>query len=991
MSALALTDHDAVYHAIPFAREAVDVGIHPILGAELTLEDGGHLTVLVKNEAGWSNLCQLISLGRANAPKGKSRLRRRDLMEYTPGLIALSGCRNGIVSRALLRGEFMLAQQELAWLYDGFGKDLWLELQHHLLPDDPSLIQQLLKLADPFAIAPVATNNVHYATRDTHDLRQLLVAIRHHHKISDIPERLHPNSEYYLKSYQEMAVLFGELPQALQNTLVIAEQCTYLPPAEPQPFPLYPIPADTTPDTYLRTLCEAALPRKYQMHSERILAQLDYELGVVHRAGLDNYFLVVWDICRYARSQNILHQARGSACNSLMTYLLDISPVDPIAHDLVFERFLSDERNEPPDIDMDFPSAGDERESIIQYIYQRYGSDHVAMACTYSRYDLRGALRDAGKALGIPTQKLDRVIKRLDRRTHTIQDSPELSELAQKGEIWQQLQYFAQLLLGIPRHLSIHNGGMVLTQSPLTSRLPVEPAKMAGRTVVQWDKDYLEMAGLVKLDILGLYMLSVITTVMQWVNAITGQAIVWDDIPPDDENIYAMLAKGDTIGIFQLESRAQSHVLPRLKPRCFHDIIVSISLIRPGPILGNMKEPYLRRRAGQEPVIYPHPSLEKALHETLGVILFQEQVIKVASHFSGLSAGTCERLRRAFGKRHIDITPLQHAFWNGARQKGASDETIQYVWDLLKSFGGYAFAKSHACAFAVLVYRSAYLKLYYPAAFYAGLLSHQPMGFWPPRVLIGDARRHGVRVLNVDVNASDVQCIAHQNEVRLGIAYVKGLGKRWAQQIVEQRGDMPFTGLADFCRRTQLPRALIANVIMAGAMDEWGERRRLLWELHHWDYQEGRFLLQLGENNIHLAPLSELEKHLWELEILKLSVREHFISHYRAALRSQGILDSRSAGRCPGGRRVTIAGEIAVHQAPPTARGVHFLTLEDEFGLCNLLVHPTIYPSCRAALRDSRFVAATGTIQRREGAIHLVVTLVVSLFRPEDLPVEYAH
>lgn len=981
MPALALTDHDAVYGVVPFATEARQKGIRPILGAELTLEGDYHLTLLVEDAVGWANLCTLISRARANAPKGSAVLPRALLEEHTDGLVALSGCRQGLVASALLQDDPPTARQEAQWLKACFGERLWLEVQHHYRPDDTRLVRWLVEIARKEDIPLVATNNVHYATRDHAPLQDVVTAIRHSQPLSAIRGRLRPNSNYYLKSADEMARPFQELPQALANTLVVAERCTYTPPSELQTLPPYPVPEGFTAQTYVRHLCEAALPGKIPHDPARAQAQVKYELGIVERAGLANYFLVVWDIVRFAREHNILCQGRGSACNSLIAYLLDISPIDPLTHGLVFERFLSDERNSAPDIDLDI--AADRREEVIQYVYARYGRDHAAMACTFSRYQLRGALRDVGKALDIPLPMLNRVIKLLDRRTHGIADSPELTTLAQQGVAWQHLQTLAESLLGSPRHLGIHNGGMILTAAPLTDRLPTEPATMPGRTVTQWDKDQFEELAFIKVDLLGLRMLSVIAEAIRAIEAATGQSFDWATVPLDDPAIYAMLSRGDTVGVFQLESRAQAQVLPRLKPTCFADLLIAISLIRPGPLVGNMTHPYLRRRAGQEAVTFPHPSLEDALGETLGVVLFQEQVLKVVTAFTGLTPGEGEQIRRAFGKRHVDTTPLQRKFWAGARKKGVRNADIQAVWDLLKAFGGYAFAKSHAAAFAVLVYRSAWLKCYYPAAFASALLNNQPMGFWSPAVIVNDAKRHGVQVINVDINTSAADCTVTGNMIQIGLSYVRGLGKVGAAHIVRRRGAVPFANLADLCQRTNLPRTLIENLITAGAMDAWGARRTLLWQLREIVYAENAFLLEIRGETVVLPPLSEVEEQVWEVEMTGLSARDHLLHAYRPWLQERGLVDSRTLATLRSGTTVAVAGELRVHQAPPTAKGTHFVTLEDEYGLMNLILHPTVYPAYRTVLRESVMIIAVGRVQRREGGVvNIAGTQVLTLQLP---------
>jgi error-prone DNA polymerase len=715
MDALALTDHDALYGAVPFITAAQARGIRPILGAEITLEDGCHLTLLVENEAGWRNLCTLISRARLHMPKGQSKLAWADLEQHTGGLVCLSGCRHGPIASALLRwdraGAFRMAKRLRAL----FGPErCWIELQHHLRKDDGALIENLVSLARHLQLGYVATNNVHYLRREGQPLQDVLVAIRQRTPLEAAGAALRPNSEAYLKTGARLLPLFRAVPDALSNTLRIAERCQFELRFGLQDLPAFPAPPDLDAAGYLAKLCHQALPWRYGAPSERVGAQLAYELRVIAQAHLANYFLIVWDLARFARSHGIRCQGRGSAANSLVAYLLAISPIDPLAHDLVFERFLSDERPSLPDIDIDF--AADRREEVIQYVFQKYGHDHAAMACTFSTFQTRSALRDVAHALDLPPALLGQAQQALDDAV------PVGGTAALAAELCRQID-------GLPRHLGQHSGGMVITRAPLAERVPIEPAAMPGRVVVQWDKDALEEAGLIKIDILGLRMLSAISEAVGLIAQTTGRTPDLDHLTFDDPQVYVMIAKADTIGMFQVESRAQAQVLPQLKPRAFNDLIVSISLIRPGPIQGDMVHPYLRRRQGLESVRYAHPLLKPALEETLGVILFQEQTLKVARDLAGFTAGQGEQLRRALGNKHAEaaIEALRTVFLAGAVAKGVPIAVATAVFEQLRAFGSYSFPKSHAAAFAVIVYQSAWLKRYHPAAFFCALLNNQPM------------------------------------------------------------------------------------------------------------------------------------------------------------------------------------------------------------------------------------------------------------------------
>ncbi len=979
LAAIALTDHDAVYGAVRFVQAAKTCGIRPILGSELTLQGDHHLTLLVENQTGWHNLCYLISRARHNAPKGQAALPPSEVDGHTEGLIALSGCRAGEIASALLQGDWRTATRAARRYRDLFGVDrFFIELQNHRRSDDEALLYKLITLSRRLGIDYVATNNVHYTLREGHALQDVLVCIRQGITLDESTSARRANSEYYLKSGAEMAALFADTPDAIANTQRIAERCRFDLRYGLQDLPSFPTPPGMTAETYLQSLCETALARRYAGSPAAVQERLHYELGVIARSDLCNYFLIVWDIVRYARDNDVRCQGRGSAANSLVAYLLDISPIDPIVHGLVFERFLSDERKVAPDIDIDF-EAGDAREKVIQYVYERYGTDHAAMASTLVTFRARSALREIGKALGFPLDLLGQAAKVLDTRDpKAVCRSPALQEFLGSHAAslpWQQLLRLCGQIAGFPRHLGIHNGGMIIMGSPLAQRVPTEPATMPGRVVIQWDKEALEDVGLIKIDILGLRMLSAIADALREIEATTGERIDLDALPFDDPAVYDMICQADTIGMFQVESRAQAQVLPRMRPRKFEDLIVSISLIRPGPIVGQMVHPYLRRRLGKEAVTYYHPLLKPSLEETLGVILFQEQVLKVARDLGNFTPGQGEQLRRALGAKAQDgkIERFQAAFLDGARVRGVARTTAEVVFEKLKGFGSYSFPKSHAAAFAVLVYQSAWLKRYHPAAFFVGLLNNQPMGFWQPAVLVNDARRHGVGVMPIDVNASRGRCSLEGGNIRLGLNYVEGIGSTQADAIVAARGDVPFTNLTDFCRRTRLARNLVENLILVGAMDRWGiARRNLLWQLGTLHYGEDELPLVFPEETIELPPLSRAEQSEVEYGVMGLSTGEHVMALHREWLTAQGILDSRALESCTQGQQVKVAGLIVIHQAPPTAKGFRFITLEDEAGMMNVIIRPDIYPTLRRVLRESALLIFEGRVQRQEGVVNVV-------------------
>jgi len=1033
--ALALTDYHGLYGAVRFWQWANERGIKPILGAEVALEDTHpalpacpersgqgqeqgrhHLTLLAETQAGYSNLCRLISAGQLAGQKGQPRLTLETLADLASGLICLSGCRKRIAASALLAKDVEAAHAAAACLREIFGANrFWIELQRLHMPTDAQLIAQQVASARRLGVGIVATNNVHYAKRSGQHLHDVLTCVRHR---TTLPEALmsgllHPNSERYLKSPQEMAILFADLPEALQSSVSIAERCRVSLDFSGQRLPAFPIPQGHTPASYLRTLCEEELQHKFDPITPQARAQLEHELAVIERTGLPGYFLVVWDIVRFARSRSIRCQGRGSAANSLVAYLLNITPVDPLRHNLLFERFLSEGSRTTPDIDVDF--AADRREEVIQYVYERYGEEHVAMVCNVVTYRARSALRDVAKALAFPSDIIDRAAKALDthsaskaartlespdRQSHSSSSSPLLSMAPADPQTssssspplfpWQTLSRLLGEIDGVPRHLSIHVGGMLITAAPLVEVVPVERATMPDRVVVQWNKDSVEDAGLIKIDLLSLRTLGVIEEALGHIREQRGIELDLAHLPLDDPAVYDMLQRADTVGTFQVESRAQSQMLPRLLPSCFDDIIIEVALVRPGPIQGNMVHPYLKRRKGLEPVTYAHPALEPPLSETLGVIIFQEQVIRVAIAVAGFTPAEADQLRRAMSRSRSDeaMAALRERFLAGAQDNRMDRETAEEVFRQLAGFAGFGFCKSHAAAFALVAYQTLYLKAHFAPEFYCGLLNHQPMGFYAPEVLVGDARRHGVEVLHPDINRSQDECtlerrgIAQSNQppegardlaIRLGLRYVHSLGEFWRARILERRVEQPYRDLKDLCQRSCLPRSIAGNLIRAGAVDRFGQRRDLLWKLGALDYQEESLDIEVPVVPVALPALREAERLGWEYELLGLAPGDHVMRLYRQGLQERGVLDSGQLMERRDGQMVQVAGMVVVRQRPPTAKGHVFITLEDEEGLTNLIIRPNVYERYKDTLRNRPLLLVTGKLQREGQAISVLV------------------
>ena len=982
MKGLALTDHNNVYGAVSFQKTAQALDIQPILGAELTIEmhtteaeaplsiamgrgfgGRGALTLLVADETGWENLCWLITQAQHQAPKGEGLLHFEQLEGHTAGLIALSGGREGEIA-CVLEAEGTSAARRAAARYAARFDEgcFWIELHHHRRPYDDQRAAALVELAQSLKLGYVATNHVHYPTPAEKALGDVVTAIRHNRPLNAVGAHLFPNGQHHLKSAEAMAARFHRYPRALSNSSRIAAQCRYQLPSELQALPRYPVPAGMSAQGYLAGLCRGS--KRYRPQMEK---HLQHELDIINAIGLANYFLVVWDIVRFAGEQGIRCQGRGSAANSLAAYLLRIAPIDPIEHRLVFERFLSKERQMTPDIDMDFDA--ETREQVIQYLYEKYGRTHAAMACTFVTYRHRSVIRDVAKAWGF-SPAMHPILR--DQWEERGEHTP-----AHLGPFFD----ICERLLGNVRHIGIHNGGEIISDVPLSRRLPTEPATMPDRTVAQWDKEALEDAGIIKIDVLGLRMLAAITEMVER----TGIDV--DAIPLDDPRVYQMITEAKTFGVFQCESRAQMNTLPRLKPTVFIDLVIAISLIRPGPIMGNMVHPYLRRRRGVEEVSYLDERLKPALAETLGVILWQEQVLKVAHDIAGFSHGQGEMLRRALGSKYSFqlLDQLEVVFMEGAIKNGVDEEVARTIFEQLRGFGAYSFAKSHAASFAVLTYQSAWFKYHHPAIFYAAILNHQPMGFWSPSTLVYDAMRQGITVLPPDINRSAADCTIEEGAIRIGLGYVKGLKSRRLDPLLAAREQRPFTDLQDFIRRARLPLRLIERLIQAGALDRWhASRHQLLWDAGVLYKARGRLPLRLETPLAQLPEPTAMERLNMEFASTGLSTQHHPMQYFRKWCDERRILHSKQVMRARERAVIETAGMVVIIQAPETAKEIRFITLEDEFELINVVVFPDLYHRVRKIIRGERFLWFTGVVEREETVTTLRASGVRAL--PLDAP-----
>jgi error-prone DNA polymerase len=796
--ALALLDRDGVYGIPRFHLAAKKAGLKAIVGAELTVATraesadpaGGRvfrLPVLVASREGYRNLCRLVTTMKLRAPKGEGALTLEDLDGRVSGLVALAG-------RAAIDGPRFGVGGLIDRLVGVFGPDnVAIELQRHLLRDEEADNHSLIDLASAFHLKTVATNGVRFAEPIDRPLYDVLTCIRHKTTLERAGRRLSWNAERYLKSPEAMARLFSDVPAAIAGTRELAERLEYTMADLGYRFPEYPVPSGETMSSFLRKITQAGARERYRPYHDRARRQVERELALIEKLDLAGYFLIVWDIINFCRQENILVQGRGSAANSAVCYSLGITAVDPVGMDLLFERFLSEQRGEWPDIDLDLPS-GDRRERVIQHVYEKYGKHGAAMTANVITYRGRSAAREVGKAMSFDTTQIDRLAKvmnhfewvdpkdTLERHLREVGLDYHDPVIQLFGQLWQRIQ-------DLPRHLGQHSGGMVLCQGRLDEIAPLENASMPDRVVIQWDKDDCADMGIVKVDLLGLGMMSVLQDALEMVNkngARDSAAIDLAHLPPNDPAVYRMLQEADTVGIFQVESRAQMATLPRLRPRSFYDIVVEVAIIRPGPIVGQMVHPYLKRRQGAEPVVYPHPSLQPILERTLGVPLFQEQLLRMAMVAAGFSGGEAEELRRAFGFKRSEkrMQQIEGKLRDGMARQGITGAAAEEIIRSITSFALYGFPESHAASFALLVYASAYLKAHYPAAFYTAMLNNQPMGFYHPATLVKDGQRHGVRFASIDVQVSDWECrVEPDGRVRLGLMYVNGLRQEVGKEI----------------------------------------------------------------------------------------------------------------------------------------------------------------------------------------------------------------
>jgi len=1090
LPAVALLDRNGVSGAPRFYKAAREAGIRALVGAEAVIDrpqasavsrqreerpalddQETRVNLLVRSRRGYRNLCRLLTAGALSHPKGEARIDWTLLEEHAAGLHCLAGAETDPVGRALAREGLEAAGRQLERLHAAFPGRLHVELSRHGIRAEEHRNQALVRLADRLRVPVVATGGVRYATATDKPLHDLMTAIRHHVTVDDAGARLARERQRRLRAPQEMHRLFADLPRAVHAAHELSAELDFTLADLGYRFPDYPAPEGETPISHLRELTWQGARERFRPLTARAGAQLEKELALIEKLDLAGYFLIVWDIVRFCKEQRILAQGRGSAANSAVCYALSITAVDPVKMDLLFERFLSEERGEWPDIDIDLPS-GDQREKVIQYVYGRYGRHGAAMTANVITYRDRMAAREAAKALGCSKSQVDRLAKGLGHWHYDLSrgDSKEMDEeLTELGfdprdrririfvRLWRQLQNH-------PRHLGQHSGGMVLCAGRLDEIVPLEPAAMENRVIVQWDKDDCADLGLIKVDLLGLGMLNALEEAVPLIHRHEGKEVDLAHLPPDDPATYEMICRADTVGVFQIESRAQMASLPRHKPYKFYDLVIQIAIIRPGPIVGGIAHPFFERRVGREEVTYPHPLLEPILRRTLGVPIFQEQILKVAMVAAGFSGGEAEDLRRAMGfKRSVErMHEIEQRLRSGMNERGITGEAQEQIVKAITSFALYGFPESHSASFALIAYASAYLKRHHPTAFFLSLLNAWPMGFYHPATLVREAQRAGSEVLLIDVNESGVRCrwqdrpenggepersgelprkhghLARNRQngaacvqagaptppgaIRLGLRYVKGLRREAAERIEAEQAARRFRSIEDLAERCRLRRNELVALASIGALGGLGAcatntgcagvpagirrgapasgpspapgeldaslgRRAALWQAAQVEKPKGPLFADLTTTTP--SPLDEMtpmEETAADFAVASITTGPHPMEYYRRALDRRRVVPAAALPDKPAGRRVRTAGSVIVRQRPGTARGLLFLTLEDETGMSQAVVMPDQLKKHRRTIVSSSGLIVEGVLQKKDGSLSVKADKFWPIDRLERIP-----
>jgi error-prone DNA polymerase len=996
MPSMALLDRDGMYGSPRFHLAMTKIGLKAHIGADLSCNEGGRLVLLVGSAEGYKNLCRLLTRMKLRSEKGTGAIRLEEAEEFSSGLICLTGGEEGLFAHSLRRGGLKTASAHVERLRGIFGKDnLYIELQRHFLREEERHNQVALELAHRFHLPLLAANGVCHASPEEREILDAFSCLRHHRVLANAGKLLSCNAERYLKSPEQMAALFADLPEAIANTGELASRLQYTMHDLGYQFPKYPTPNGESQIEFLRARAWEGMLNRYGSGNEKAKKQIGKELDLIEKLDLAGYFLIVWDLIRFCREKNILVQGRGSAANSAVCYALGITAVDAVGMNLLFERFLSEERGEWPDIDLDLPS-GDQRERTIQYVYERYGKFGAAMCANVITYRGKSAAREIGKVLSFDAETLDKLSSLVSAWEYTDSKDTLARQFEDAGlDLGQHriLKFFelCQKVQDLPRHLGQHSGGMVICQGQLDSVVPLEPATMPGRVVVQWDKEDCADMGIVKVDLLGLGMMAVLEDTIRLIREHQKEEIDLSHLPQNDKAVYSALQAADTIGLFQVESRAQMSCLPRLKPTTFYDIVVQVAIIRPGPIVGKMVHPYLNRRQGREPAETLHPLLESTLQRTLGVPLFQEQLLRMAMLAAGFTGGEAEELRRAFGFKRSEarMKEVEIKLRRGMAANGIVGGTQDKIVQSITSFALYGFPESHAASFALIAYASAFLKCHYLAAFTAAMLNNQPMGFYRPATLIKDAQRHGLNFKPIDITQSQWNCTIEDHggelRVRIGLRYVKGLRKDTVLQIMEQRTKQPFVSIDDVKRR--IPQMQINELRVLASIGAFNfisgktavHRRDALWQVERANRRPGPLMETSATTEIPedaaassaspLSPMSPKERIFADFRGTGLTVGPHPLAHHRIQLNALGISPAGSLKHLPDGKSVQVVGAVIVRQRPGTAKGFVFLSLEDETGVANIIITPQLFERDHTVVVHHAFLQIRGFVQNQDGVV----------------------
>jgi error-prone DNA polymerase len=1015
MPALALADRNGVYGVARFHTSAANNGVKAHIGAEIAISSYGQrltphswqphqyanepsrIVLLCASQTGYQNLCQLVTRFKMRETgKAEGAASLEDLEEFSSGLICLTGGDEGPLASAFSSGGPPEAHKRLDRLASIFGRqNLFVELQRHQEREEECRNQALLSLASSLNLPVIATNGVRYASESDREVLDVFTAIRNGVTLDKAGRLLTVNAGRQLRTPREMVSLFRDLPDAIANTRIVSERLEFTLDNLGYEFPKYPLPGGETMDSFLAKRVEEGVRKRYGVPSKRHLldkarAQVKHELALIAKLGFAGYFLIVWDIIRYCQWNGFLVQGRGSAANSAVCYALEITAVDPVGMKLLFERFLSENRGEWPDIDLDLPS-GDHREQVIQYVYERYGSLGAAMTANVISYRSRSAAREVGKAMGFDEEQTARLSSLVGHWEWRGANDTMASHFGQAGFDVRhpRIAHYLDLCMrmqDLPRHLGQHSGGMVICAGLLNRVVPIERASMPGRTVVQWDKEDCADLGLIKVDLLGLGMLAAVKDAIELIPLHYRKHV---DIAalPEDKHVYETLCKADTVGMFQVESRAQMASIPHNAPTRFYDLVVQVAIIRPGPIVGKMMHPYMRRRQGKEEVSYPHPSLKPVLERTLGVPLFQEQLLRMAMVVANFSGAEAEELRRAVGMRRSmqRMKDLEGRLRSGMTQNGIGAEAQDSIVQGISSFAMYGFPESHAASFALIAYASAYLKVHFLAAFTCGLLNNQPMGFYAPAVLVKDAQRHGLRVKPIDVQRSEWLCTL-ENEadgsisLRMGMNYGKGMRQASAEALVSARlQDGPFASAEDLSRRVpalnRKELVLLARIGALNSLEDVAHRRDALWQVEQAGRPVGPLLRNVASAeaaaSMPLRRMTTEERLSADYAGTGLTTGPHPLAYHRQAFSRTGLVSADDLERLPNQHHVRVAGCVIARQRPGTAKGFVFLSLEDETGIANVILTPDAFEQNRVVVTRSRFVSVEGPLQKQDGVIHI--------------------